>query len=181
VDFVLVYTSGVTDADYRQPVFSIIITGAFSICCVRNIYNILILSAGKFKETQSSSIIQAIMNIVISMLLVFRYGIVGLAMGTFVSMLYQQIYYMVFLHNNIIFQKYEVYFKQIIVDIITGIIICFVSGKLIHLTHVSYYEWGKCAICIFVISLVISMIINMIFYRKNVEQIVSKLSGAIKK
>ena len=42
----------------------------------------MVYAAGHFKETQLSSIIEAVLNIVLSVLLVLKFGLVGVAIGT---------------------------------------------------------------------------------------------------
>lgn len=52
VPFVKVYTKGVTDANYIQPIFAYIITCAYAVHCLRLPYNMMVLAAGHFKQTQ---------------------------------------------------------------------------------------------------------------------------------
>ena len=74
VDFVRVYTYGINDADYIQPLFAVLITIANAGHCLRLPYNILILAAGHYKQTQSNYIIAMILNIVVSIATVKMWG-----------------------------------------------------------------------------------------------------------
>lgn len=100
--FVQLYVGKVGDADYFQPIFAAIIILANYVYCIREPYRLLILSAGKFKETNNGAVIEAILNIGISVVLIFRFGLIGVAIGTLVAMLYRMIYFIMFLRNNII-------------------------------------------------------------------------------
>lgn len=54
-------------------------------------YNLLILDGGHYKQTQSNYIVASVINIVLSILFVNSLGLIGVAKGTFVAMLYQTI------------------------------------------------------------------------------------------
>ncbi|NLA84082.1 MAG: sugar isomerase, partial [Clostridiales bacterium] len=55
------------------------------------------LAAGHYKQTQMSAIIEMLLNIIISIALVFRWGLVGVAIGTFIAMAYRTCYLALYL------------------------------------------------------------------------------------
>lgn len=92
VPFVQVYTHGVNDANYMQPLFGVLLVAANSGHCLRLPYNIMILAAGHYKQTQHNYIIAAAMNIVIAIVCVMQFGLIGVALGTLASMVYQTVW-----------------------------------------------------------------------------------------
>lgn len=54
VPFVRVYTAGINDANYIQPAFAILLTLANAMHCLRLPYNIMVLAAGHYKQTQKT-------------------------------------------------------------------------------------------------------------------------------
>ena len=84
VPFVRIYTKGITDANYIQPAFAFLIILAGLITCARTIYSTLVYSIGHFKQTNMISWVEAILNIVISVVLVIKFGLIGVAIGTVV-------------------------------------------------------------------------------------------------
>ena len=82
VPFIQVYTAGIHDAEYRQPLFALLLVGANAMHCLRLPYNIMVLAAGHYKQTQQNYIIAAILNIIISVLAVKSWGLIGVAIGT---------------------------------------------------------------------------------------------------
>jgi O-antigen/teichoic acid export membrane protein len=100
--FVKIYIGANSDANYYQPLFAALITFASYIYCIREPYRLLILSAGKFKETNNGAIIEAVLNLVVSALLISKFGLAGVAIGTVVALLYRMIYFIVYLKNDII-------------------------------------------------------------------------------
>lgn len=174
IPFVKVYTNGIADADiYVVPMFAYFLCLALAIRCIQMPYNVVIQAAGHFKETQMSAIIEPIINITISIILVRKFGLIGVAIGTLISMLYRALYFVIYLSKNILFLKISDFIKQCLVDTITVIIIFLISGFLIH-DVASYGEWIFMAIETAFISSVICLAINFLFYRNLLIWITKK-------
>ncbi|MDV7750959.1 polysaccharide biosynthesis C-terminal domain-containing protein [Enterococcus faecium] len=116
VPFVIVYTSNIIDADYIQPVFGYILCFATMIYMIRIPYSYMILAAGHYKQTQTSALIEAGINIIVSVILVYKFGLIGVAVGTFVAMLYRTIYFVKYLTSNILYRKISIFVKHLITD-----------------------------------------------------------------
>ena len=114
--FVMLYTHGVTDADYFRPVFSAIIIMAEYIYCVRDPYDAAIYAAGKFKETAVSAYIEAGINIVLSVTLVNWLGLEGIAIGTFTGMTFRMIYMIVYLSKNVVYRSWLKPLKRLLIS-----------------------------------------------------------------
>ena len=164
VPFVLVYTKGVNDADYNVPLFAILITIANAGHCLRLPYSIVILAAGHYKQTQSNYIIAASVNIIISIILVNWLGLIGVAIGTITGMLYQTIWMAWYTSRSIIPRKMFVFFKQLIVDVVTSISVAFLCS-FFKLASLTYYSWVIMAIKCVCVAIVVIVLINSIMYR----------------
>ena len=79
--FVNIYTKEISDANYIVPAFSLLISAAQASYCLRLPYNMMVLAAGHYRQTQWSAIIEAMINIIVSVVLVRRFGLVGVAVG----------------------------------------------------------------------------------------------------
>lgn len=104
VPFVNIYTSGINDTNYIQPVFGILLLISEAIYCYRDPYVSIAYASGRFKETAKYAYIEAISNILISVVLVIRFGLVGVAVGTFVSMCYRLIMHVIYAKKNILYR-----------------------------------------------------------------------------
>lgn len=102
VPFVRIYTWEVKDANYIQYAFAFVMVLAQLVFCVREPYRLLVLSAGKFKETNRGAIIEAILNLGISLLLVSKFGLFGVALGTFVATTYRYIYFLWYINRHML-------------------------------------------------------------------------------
>ena len=168
--FVQVYTYGVTDANYLQPLFAILIVSAHACHCLRLPYNLMIFAAGHYKQTQHNYIIAAIMNIVISVIGVKLWGLVGVAIGTLISMLYQTIWMAFYNANHLVKRSISVFLKQGIVDLIT-VGLYFIVPFSKELVGISYFSWVILAFKTGIIYFVISGIINYVFYTSYILQL----------
>lgn len=167
VPFVKVYTLGIQDADYIQPLFAALIVTANAAHCLRLPYNIMILAAGHYKQTQNNYIIAAVLNIVVSIFAVKAWGLVGVAIGTLIAMGYQTIWMAWYDSKNLIKWPIKNFIKQILVDIGT-VIICSVASSIFSMSTVSYFGWFINAIEVAFVWLVLMVIINLIFYKDKV-------------
>ena len=166
VPFIQCYTKGITDANYIQPLFATLIVMAHACHCLRLPYNLMIFAAGHYKETQNNYIIATIMNIVISVACVKQWGLVGVAIGTLVSMLYQTIWMAFYNANNLVKRSMKIFAKQCLVDTIT--VICYAAIPFSRkLSNVNYISWLILAIETAVVFMSVSIVINLVFYKKH--------------
>ena len=111
-----------------------------------------------------------ILNIVISIATVKMWGLIGVAIGTLIAMAYQTVWMAKYDSKNIICWPFKNFLKQCGVDAITVIIASLATFK-IPMLSVSYVSWFLLAIEVFGIWLIISIVINTIFYRERVLSI----------
>ena len=163
VPFIMVYTRGVTDANYNVPVFAVLITLANASHSLRLPYSMLILTAGHYKQTQHSYLIAAGLNIIISIALVYFYGLIGVAIGTLVSMSYQTVWMAWYSYKNILKRNASRFCKQILVDTICLVLVYLVTN-LIQLPVSSYINWFVLAASVAVSAAIIVAVVNLIFY-----------------
>lgn len=90
--FVSIYTAGVFDANYNQPVFAaLLICGSMAHCLLMP-YSVTISAAGHYKETKIGAIGEVSINLLVSVILVRPLGLVGVAIGTFLAMTFRLLY-----------------------------------------------------------------------------------------
>lgn len=174
--FVMVYTSGVEDINYYAPLFSFLLVLSKASFSIRTPYQALIFSAGHFKETQISSYIEAGINIVISVAMVSQYGLVGITVGSLISMVYRTIYLVFYISNNIIHRPIGKFLKHIFVDAISFGLMMGIGYFATNVYQVNtLIDWIIIAIILGVIFLVLILIINFIFYKEIVSALLSRI------
>ncbi len=172
--FVVVYSHGITDAEYIQPVFSFLILTAEFLYCIRSPYNSIIFTANKFKETKSSAFIEAGLNIIISIILVPFWGLVGVAIGTLIAMAYRTIYFIVFLKKQIICYSYISQIKRYSVTLISYLITIMISSRISY-EVTGYLSWVAYAAIICCISICVNGLINIAFEWNDIKLVLKRV------
>lgn len=177
--FISVYTKGVNDTNYIVPLFAVLISIANAMHCLRLPYNTLILAVGHYKQTQGNYIVAAILNVVISVVLVNFFGLIGVAIGTIVAMGYQTLWMMNYDSNYIIQWSKRTIIEQMAVDVITAVFLAAVY-YFTPLTADSYFQWVMTAVIVFIINFIIILIINMIFYKSKIFKLGNVIMNRLK-
>lgn len=170
VPFVKVYTVGIVDANYTQPVFAILLTIAYLVTCLKTTYNIIILAAGHFRQTQICHVVAVILNIGISIASVYWLGLVGIAIGTLVAMTYQMIWMGVYVSKNLLQRPVRHLVKRIAVDAVCLCLI-FVSTAWINLPSLNYGSWIWMAFKVAGVALLDAFVVSFIFYPKECKSL----------
>lgn len=180
VPFVKVYTLGINDADYIQPLFAVLIVAANAVHCLRLPYNIMILAAGHYRQTQNNYIVSAIINIVVSVLAVKAWGLIGVAIGTLLAMGYQTVWMAWYDSKNLIKWPIANFIKQILIDIGT-VALCWMVSSIFTMNSVSYLGWVMNAVKVALVWLTIMIIVNLVFYRDKMLKLISVVTTVRKK
>ena len=174
VPFVAIYTSNITDINYIQPIFSIIFCLGEAVYVYRTPFVSAAYSAGHFKQTAKFAYLEAIINIVISLALVYWLGLIGVAIGLLVSMLYRMIVHVFYLKKNILHRPIKKALKSFLVFGVSGIV-SVVLVKLIPFYDItSYLLWFVYALITFLSIIVIVSSFSLLFYKKDIKKIFRK-------
>lgn len=180
VPFVSIYTANITDADYYAPLFAALITFSSYLSSIRNCNYVLIRAAGHYKQTQPAALIEAALNLIISILCVFRFGLVGVAIGTAAATLFFVIYEIIYFSKNIIFLPGKHAVKQFIIDFLT-VLISSVIAVPIHVFTGTVISWFLQAVITSVICCCVCLLLQLFFYRGNLAVLKSKVMKKIKR
>lgn len=172
VPFISIYTKGITDANYIRPVFAIIMVLAEFVWAIRQPYNDLVKVAGHFRQTRTGAWIEAISNIVISLILVWHFGIVGVAIGTLFAMLIRTIEFMYHTSKHILDRSIWYTFKRLFAIAIEIGIIALIINVIPQIEITGYKTWILQAIIITLISAVVVITTNCIIFKDNVKNII---------
>ena len=173
--FVRIYTFGIHDADYIQPLFAVLITAANGGHCLRLPYSIMILAGGHYKQTQHSYIIAATLNIVISVLTVRIWGLIGVAIGTLVAMTYQTVWMAFYVSKNLIMWPIKNFFKQLFADVVTVYLMYFLT-KFLVLSELNYSSWIVLALKVSIISGGVVIIVNYLLYPVKIDELLKRIA-----
>ena len=169
VSFVKVYTSGIKDANYEQPLFATLICTANLFYGLRLPYHSMVKATSKYKETQNSYIICAFINITISCILVAKFGLVGVVIGTFIAMSIQTFWLAFFCNYKLLGTNNFRFLKMIVCDLII-FLTSSLLGYFVKFEPNNYVQWFIGGVVYSVCILIFSILMNLIFNRYDIKK-----------
>ena len=174
--FVKLYTAGITDADYYQPLFGVLLIISALIYGTRTPYATMVIAAGHFRQTKIAAYGEAVINIITSVILVIKFGLIGVAIGTILAVLFRKLYYAFYLSKNIICIPIEFCIKRIIVNSFNFGLVYLIGAFYINkIEIVNFLDWIIAGVIIAICAGIITLIMNIIFYRDDVAEIANKI------
>ncbi len=166
IPFISTYTAGIHDADYIQPVFAVIFIASGLVYALRLPYIAIVTAAGKFKETKKGAVLEAVLNIVVSVLCVIKLGLVGVAIGTLVAQTVRTIELVCFTNKNIIGRS----IKNTVAKI--SIMSMAIVASAILPKVVPYYGNGYLDLVVYALKLMVPMgltvlLVNIVLHKKD--------------
>lgn len=160
--FLLIYTKGITDINYIDYTLTLLFVILKMVQTLRSQSQNVINLAGHFKETQNSSIVEAVMNIVISIIGVRYIGIYGLLIGSIVSCFYKGIVITHYADNAILkASRKEIAMRYVrwVAYILVFVCIYFFVPKILPTSFNSYFQLIYIAIPVALIIFIIYFLI----------------------
>lgn len=181
VPFINVYTKNISDVNYINYLFGYFLVIGTTFFTIRTPYNDLVNVAGYFKEMQKGAILEALCNIIISIIFVSQYGLIGVAIGTVCAMIIRTFDLIKIVSKRILNRSIFVCIKKIGLLIfemsLTFVLYEFVSPTL----PTSYLQWGMNSIVVLIASSIISLLCNLCFYKDDMYNLYMLVKDSIKK
>ncbi|MFG6394296.1 MAG: oligosaccharide flippase family protein [Lachnospiraceae bacterium] len=174
VPFIKVYTLEITDTDYIQPLFGITILLAEAVYCYRDPYVNVAYASGHFKQTAAYAYLEALVNIIISVIAIKYLGILGVAIGTLISMIIRMVLQVLYIKKNILYRPVKKWVKSMLVYMFV-LLLCILSGYIqITKSVTSYTGWFFIAIISAAVCAVIIIIVTFICYKSLVLSTINR-------
>ena len=179
LDFVKLYTHNVTDVDYIRPTFACTIILAQYFNGVRIPYQLVVQAAGHYKQTKKAAILEPIINITVSVLLVIKFGLVGVAIGTFVATLFRTIQYSYYMSHVLIKRNALIVAHRVLLSFAEAGLIIVVFNALPLPPAQDFTIWVVRACVCVVISVVIVSSGSFLFFRNDVKNLIVKVRNVV--
>lgn len=171
VPFIRCYTRGVTDINYIQLDVGILfgISGIFA--NLKDAHKIILKAYGYYKQTQKYVIAEAVVNIIVSVMLVPSMGIVGVLVGTIVSHLITSIGFPYYVDKYLLSRKPYQTFKDNFINIAIVLILVMVEINAVYYIS-DWNTWAVSAVGIFVVNAVGLCGMNAVTNQENFNLVV---------
>ena len=178
--FVKIYTINVKDAEYIRPLVAVLFTLIVFLQNIRIPGMTMICAAGHFKETQPQAIREAIINLTVSLLLVKRFGMVGVLFGTVCSYGYRSTEIILYNRKYLVQGSGRKTCSRIVRNTLMAIVLGILGYRMIPINMVSYGQWLLGAIVVGVISSCCIIVINYIFEPDEFKELIGRFVAVLK-
>lgn len=160
IPFMKLYTANITDANYIRPLTAILFT-LIALCRgIRTPALTMIMAVGHYKETKKAAVFEALINIIVSFILVMPLGINGVLIGTLCSYLYRTTDIIRYTSKNIISDTIKRTIERISRNAALFCIMVYIFSQV---TISTWKELILMAIIIGILVVVLFIVINGIF------------------
>ncbi len=178
--FVLIYTEGITDANYNQPILGILFALNGFLFNVKTPQGMMVTSAGLYKETKKQTATQAAIAIIGGLLLGRAYGLMGILIAMCLSNLYRDIDLICFIPRNVTHLKIRATVKNLMVSIIEMAIIV-VVGMMIPWNNASFGDWVFSSILLALYSFGVILVISFLTNKKQMFSVITRVKSVFHK
>lgn len=187
--FMALYMEGVEDANYMDGLLPVLFVTIKLLVSSRAIAGATIIYAGHFKKTQWRSVVEAAINLSVSIgaILILRqynvmWGMYGVLLGTVAALLYRANDMIIYTAKHILQVSPWQTYRKWAVDLI-GFAIIVGLTKLVPIRATGYVELVLYAAGYFLVTIAVFGVLNLTFFRKQlnpaIQYIKSVLSGKL--
>lgn len=181
--FVSIYTHGVSDINYIDNVLPILFALILLMNQIRIPALVTINSAGAFKETQKGAIIEALINIIVSLALFFLtpLGLYGLLIGTICSYIFRTSDVFIYVYKYLLERKSIKCIKLLLVNFGLLIFAYIVFNIAFPIVVNTFLDWIIKAIFVSIVISVIFVVGNYCCNRQETQNTIIFIIRIIKK
>lgn len=174
VPFAKLYTEGISDVNYIEPVFALIAVIAQMVMCIRQPYLTVVRAAGHYKQTRNGAIFEAGMNVIVSVVLTHFWGIVGVAIGTLAANLFRTIQFAAYMRNNILNRPLKKALFMMLWTAINVLTIYLISQFVFKVIIIdSWFTWALAGVLCCFVAFIITMLSAMLCCKRKMIMILS--------
>ncbi|EXJ23346.1 O-antigen flippase Wzx [Alkalibacterium sp. AK22] len=178
--FVRLYTAGANDVSYSNPTIALLFVAIGIANNLRVPGDTLINAGGYFKETQWRAMLEAAINLLVSLMLIQRMGIYGLLVGTMASFGYRTIDIILFSNRQILKQTARKTFYRAAKVILIVLLNVSVFTLLFPLNIVTWLDWILSSIYTGIFSVATAAVFSLIFEKKSYHLLTYSLKQMLK-
>lgn len=167
--FVMIYTNGIIDTNYYQPIFGAVLVLSEAAYLLRAPHVSLAYSANKFKEVTIPAYIEALINILVSVFLIKRIGLIGIALGTLAGMVYRDAFHVHFTSRLIPSRLQRTYYKKLLIVAFSTAFSILLCLMFFPINELSVANWIFHAIVYGFICSGLLFGTSLIFFKKELE------------
>ena len=170
IPFVSLYTDGINDIEYIIPSFAILSVTSYAMNCLRMPYIIAVQAAGRYKETKIGAFVEAGLNFGISIICVFKFGLIGVTIGTVVATTFRTVQYSLYLSNKMLNRSYWLVIKKFL-WLSLNVSLVITIHQILQIKPISgWVDWIVNGMLWFTIALAVTVGSSFVLYRSDLKE-----------
>ena len=167
--FVQLYTRGITDTDYYQPLFGFLLLASEALYLVKLPHLDLAYAANKFRQITVPAYMEAGLNIVLSVVLVRWLGLIGVALGTIAGMAYRMVFHVYYTSRIIPGRAQHIFYRKLLLFAMGAGAGFFLCRRLMPFYTVTLASWLVHAVVYSVIVAGMLSAVSILFFKNEVK------------
>ncbi len=161
--FVLVYTKGITDANYNRVAlgYGLVIVNLLNV--LRLPYQLIVEAAGHFKQTRNGAFVEVGLNVVVSLVAAKFFGVIGVVLGGLVGTLVRNGQFIWYANYKLMGMSLWRTVKNYAAYFAAGAFLTWMVPKIVHISSDGYLPWIFSAVIVFVIVAVAMAVFSILF------------------
>ncbi len=178
--FIRLYTRGITDANYIQPIIALLFVVNGLLYNLKTPQGMLVIAAGMFKETRYRSLAQALIIIVGGAILAPFFGLVGILIASCLSNLYRVIDLLFFVPHRITKLRVWLTLKRMLLSVALCTLLPPLVG-LIPFDQQGFIYWIGQAIVVTILVGGVVILINYLLDHNQLNFVYTRFKKLLKK
>lgn len=180
IPFMHLYTAEINDASYIHTIYPLIFVLTPLLTYGRTAANNIINYAGHFRQTQWRAILESVINIMVSVIGIWKFGIPGALLGTIVASLYRTNDIILYAYKYLINGKpWKTYVRWVASFVVFGFVVYFVP---VDMTYFDSYFKLVVGGCIFgVVCVIAYTLVQVVINPKEMKTAFSMLRDYMRK
>lgn len=177
--FISIYVNNNDGVNYVIPAVAIIFTFSGLFKAIRVPSVTLVDAEGKFKDNKNANIIEAIANVLLSLLLVFKWGIVGIIFSSMITSFIRSLMYVYYTSKYQLKGQFLKRYSNIIFNLFLMIILSILGMNTINECK-NFIQWILYAIIVSIVCLSLFLVLNCIIDKESAKDVFFRLKVVIK-
>lgn len=175
ISFVKIYTKGITDIDYLDFIAAFLFSLNLMLECSRGASLASANIAGKAPETTWRYVLEAMINLISSLVFVQFIGMKGVLLGTSLAGIYRTTDSILYTNRHVLQRSSLKEFKMVWLDFFLFFGIAFMSVKVIKLDVTNYLQLLEIAVVTGVMVILLYVLVFVLFNKKEAKDLIKAL------
>lgn len=180
LDFVALYVRGITDADYHRPLFAAVLLAEEFFQCVRQPCQVLVQAGGHYRRTRNGAIAEPILNVVVSVVAVVKFGLVGVVLGALVATVFRTFQFAWFVSRHVLSGALRSLVGDLLLAAADFALICWIGRSFALTVPTSYVQWGFHAMIVCAVAVGTVLATGLLFHRRECIGLWKKLARIVR-